>query len=462
MDATLVVVLATLTFIVLALLKMPVGLSVAIAGVLGVTILSGFDVASRVAEATPFNSSAKYALFVIPMYILLGSLISNAGIGEGLYRAVYRAVRRMPGGLPVTAVVATALFSGISGSSAADVATFGRLSVREMSRHGYKREYAAAVVAAAGTFASLIPPSIALVVYAIIAEVPVGPMIVAGIIPGAISALALVVMVVMYDVLKIKVKVGTDGETESSAKLPAAPPPLPTDTALVGISRPVSLGRDLLAVLWTVIIFGIVVGGLYGGMFTATEAGAVGACAALIIALANMRSNGYTARQLFGAAVRETVSVTSMVFLLLIGGALFAYLIASSRIPMRVSEATLALPIPPEAVVAMLLFVLLLLGMFLDGLSILVLTVPVLLPVIDAFGMDPLWFGILVVKVIEIGLITPPVGINAFIISGLTGIPVTRVFRRLVPFVVLDIVVTALFFIFPDIILWLPRLAGLH
>ena len=211
------------------------------------------------------------------------------------------------------------------------------------------------------------------------------------------------------------------------------------------------------------VIFLIVVGGLYGGVFTATESGAMGAFAAAVIGLVAHRSRTtISLRELLRSSLHETASVTSMIFLLLIGGAIFSYFVASSGMPRALMTWTATLDVPPMMVVALFLVVLLVLGMFLDGLSMLVLTVPLIAPVVEGLGFDGVWFGILVLKTIEIGLITPPVGINAFIISGIVNVPVVQVFKRLVPFVILDLAVTAAFFAFPDLILWLPRLAGLQ
>jgi TRAP-type C4-dicarboxylate transport system permease large subunit len=469
MSPELIVLLAIGAFVLLILLEVPVGISIGLAGVFGLVLLNGTRIGGRVLATTPYTASAKYALIVIPMYILLGTLIANAGIGTRIYRAVNRGVRRLPGGLGAAAVIATALFSGISGSSAADVATFGRISVNEMTRHGYSREYAAAVVAAAGTFAALIPPSVTLVIYAIVSGENVGAMIIAGVVPGALSAIILVGMVVgratigppsvggrssaaLTNSLSDSLEAAASGTTAGSG----------TSTGGVALAERKQQNRaDAVAVLYAAIIFGIVVGGLYGGVFTPTESGAVGALAALVIALVARRSSEMSVGQLLLRSLRETASVTAMIFLLLIGGAIFSILIASSRIPADLTEWASSLPVPPLLIVALFLVVLLVLGMFLDGLSTLLLTVPLMAPVVTGLGFEGVWFGVLVLKAIEIGLITPPVGINAFIIAGISKVPVWDVFRRLFPFVVLDIAVTALLFAFPDIVLWMPRAADL-
>lgn len=457
MTIELLLIIVVAAFLVLIMLEAPVGLAIGIAGAVGIALLSGFPSALKIAATTPFSAVSKYSLFVVPMYILLGTLIANAGIGAGIYRAVNRVVRRLPGGLAATAVAATAMFSGISGSSAADVATFGRISVSEMTRYGYSRSYAAAVVAAAGTFAALIPPSVTLVIYAIIAEESVGAMILAGVVPGIASALVLMLFVIARAALRHP---GTHGDAVDSSAAADAVLRAVEDRAVLREQRRANR-RDGIAIVYAAVLFLIVIGGLYGGVFTATESGAVGAFAAAVIAIIASRANRVSLRTLLVDSLRETSTVSSMIFLLLIGGGIFAFFVASSGIPFRVSEWATTLAVDPLVVVAIFLVVLLVLGTVLDGLSIMVLTVPLAAPIVTGFGFEGIWFGVLVLKTVEIGLITPPVGLNGFIISGIARVPVVDVFKRLVPFVVLDLIVTAVFFFFPELILWLPRQAGL-
>jgi C4-dicarboxylate transporter DctM subunit len=452
MDADLFIVLAVfvVAFAALALAEAPIALSILSAAVMGIVVTNGFENAQRVLGSVFYTATAKYALFVIPMYVLLGAVLANAGIGERIYRSVHRVVRWLPGGLAATSVGATSLFSGISGSSAADVATFGRVSVNEMSRHGYSKSYAAAVVAAAGTFANLIPPSLAIVIYGLIAEESIGRLIMAALVPGLLSALALVLFVVMRAMLS-----GPDGGRGARSVAPA--PVLP---AAAAVTRPPSAWVDLVGAGYAVVIFLIVVGGLYGGYFTATEAGAIGAFAGLVIMFLSRPTSGLTRRRILGTSLRETSEVTSMIFLLLVGGALLAYLVASSGLARDLAEWILALPVPPKVTIAIILLLVLPLGMLLDGLSILLIVVPLVAPVVTELGFDGVWFGILMLKVVEIGLITPPVGLNVFIISGIAKVPTAAVFKDIRAFIALDLAITASFFAFPSIVLWLPAAAG--
>jgi TRAP-type C4-dicarboxylate transport system permease large subunit len=456
--------IAVLALFVLIAIEVPVALSLIASGIVGLA-LSGANVTS-VLSSVPYTSTAKYALFVIPMYILLGCLIANAGIGRAIYRAVNRLIGGIPGGLAATAVGATTLFSGISGSSAADVAAFGRISVQEMGRHGYKREYAAAVVAAAGAFAALIPPSIAIVLYGITAEVSIAALIFAGIIPGLLSCLVLAIFVVLRAVRGSRNDDLSFGGRPQRARgiergaVGAALDLGPTsEPSRRGIAR--FIHSDFVGIAYAAIIFVVVVGGLYGGFFTATEAGALGAVAALLIMFVEVKKKRGSIFRVLTISLRETVGTVGMIFLLLVGGSVFGYMITLSGVPRLLTDWAGALSVPPWVIIAVLLLILLPLGAVLDGLTTMLITVPLMAPIVLDLGFDPIWFGVLVLKMIEIGLITPPVGINAFIISSATGIKAESVFRYLVPFVVLDLTVTAICFVLPELVLWLPRLAGL-
>lgn len=448
-DISIVYAAVVAAFFIAILIDIPVALAIAAAGLVGIVMLEGFEIATYTLSSVFFSSAAIYSLFVIPMYVLLGALMSNAGIGERIYRTVERGIAWMPGGLGATAVGATCLFSGISGSSAADTATFGRLSVNEMSRYGYKKEYAAAVVAAAGTYASLIPPSVGIVIYCVIAELSIGKMIITAIVPGVLSAIVLILFVVVRAMI-----------TPYTAGYGAKPPKV-MDSSTGNVVKPKrgSLLHDLSGALYAVVIFAIVVGGLYGGMFTPSEAGAVGAFAAMMIAFF-AKPKGVGMKFLIQRSVLETSEFTSMIFMLLIGGAILSSFVSISGLASSMVEWTTSLPVSPKFIVACILLLLLPMGMVLDGLSMTLLVVPLTAPLVLELGFDGYWYGILVLKMIEVGLITPPVGMNVFIVSGLTGVPSSRVFRYVSIFVALDLTITALLFAFPELILWLPRMMG--
>jgi C4-dicarboxylate transporter, DctM subunit len=467
MNETTAVVVVLLAFFALLALEVPVGFCLGLSGAFGIVMFTDVSTATNVVGTIPYSSTAKYALFVVPMYILLGSLVNQAGIATQIYRSVNKVVGRLPGGLGATTVFATALFSGVSGSSAADVATFGRISVNEMSKHGYQKPYAAAVVAASVAFAALIPPSITIVIYGITAHISIGALILAALLPGILSSCVLAGFIVISAmVTKRRSREVVLAQEVARAAVPVS---VGAGSAGAGDETPESevmetgtgsSTGDFAALLYALILFVIVIGGIYSGIYTATEAGAIGAFAALLIAIVARGSRTQSIRKVLATGLNEAADVTGMVFLLLIGGGIFAYFVTTAGVPSAVTEWALGLSIEPRYIVAVILLLMIPLGMFLDGLSIMLLVVPLAAPVVVAMGFDGIWFGILMLKMIEIGLLTPPVGINVFIISGMVNVPAESVFRRIGIFVALDLAVTAVLFAFPDIVLWLPRAAG--
>ncbi|MBX3094447.1 MAG: TRAP transporter large permease subunit [Cryobacterium sp.] len=376
MTIEVALIVATVVLLALIVMRAPVALGILVGASVGIILYDGFDHWTSLLQSVFYSSSAKYLLFVIPMYVLLGSIVSNTDIGVQVYRVVNKAVGRLPGGLGATAVVATAMFSGISGSSAADITAFGRVSIREMTRLGYPRDYATAIVAAAGTFAVLIPPNLALVIYAVLAEVSVGAMIVAGLVPGIISVVVLGIFVLLRAPHHIRKPEQLGAQLAQAAENRRnATEPLPT---LKEVTQAIDYQKgDWLSVVYVVILGGVVVGGLYGGFFTPTEAGAVAALVACFLMFTALRKGTSTRlRTVFGRSLRDTVDITSMIFLLFIGGSVFAYFLASGMIPPQLTAWAAGLDIPPLLLVAFLLIILLPLGAVLDGMSIMLLTVP--------------------------------------------------------------------------------------
>lgn len=452
-EPTFAVLIAVSLLFALIVIEVPVGLALAGSGFAGLWVMGSADQILPQAGALPFTATASWALIVIPLYLLLGSLLANAGIGQAIFSAVHRVVHRVPGGLGVASIGATAMFSGISGSSAADVSAFGRVATDGMARHGYDRAYAAAIAAAAGAFAALIPPSIAFVLYGMLADVSIAALIFAGLVPGIVSCMVLACYVVVNDVVRRR------------RHATAEPEPVVTGPADV-VEEPPFGGthgavRDLAGLFYVVVIFAIVVGGLYGGYFTTAEAAAFGAVAALVIAVCDLRFRREPVLTTVHRSMRDAIGSSSMVFLLLVGGAIFGRMLVVSGAPRDLARWVAELGLSDGAVLALMLLVLIPLGMFLDGLTIMLITVPLMTPIVQSSDYSPVWFGVLVIKVIEVGLITPPVGLNAFVIAGVASVKVDEVFRRLMPFVALDLVLTAFFFAFPDIVLWLPEASGL-
>lgn len=479
MNPDLVLLLAFVIFTGLALLEVPIGISLLVAGSLGIVMLDGVDLAEAVLGAVPYTATSSYAMFAIPAFILLGAVISNAGLSAHIFYAVNRLTKWLPNGVAVTAVMATTIMSGISGSSAADVATMGRICVSEMQKVGYSKAHAAAVVAAAGAFAALIPPAIGLVVYAIVSGESVGAMLLAGIVPGILSAVALMAFLIYQGWRKpsnetvmespmgahldgaVAAAVGTVVHTGGGSGTgfgDVAPARVSDEQAAV--SKDSRAGR-IIGIAIALILFVIVIGGIYAGLMTATEAAAVGAMAAILLVGVGRPARDRAIWPVLKDSFEETVHTSAMIFLLLIGGSTVTYLVVASNMPVRLSEAILAMPVPPLLIVALFLIALIPLGMFLDGLSIMLLTIPIVAPVVDTLGYDGIWFGILFMKMMEIGLITPPVGLNCFVVAGIVGdLRVEDVFRRILPFVLLDLGVTAFLFLTPGVVTWLPNLAA--
>ncbi|WP_300342885.1 TRAP transporter large permease [Nesterenkonia sp.] len=462
-----IVIIGVLALLVaLLLLRVPVAIALGGAGAAGLAVLHGLNHTTNSIGAEAFSQTATFGLTIIPMFILMGMFAVRARVAEYVFAVADRALGRLPGGLGVATVAASAGFSAVSGSSIGTAATMARLSVHEMRRAGYPLSLATATVAVAGTLGSMIPPSTFLVLYAILAQQSVAQMLAAGILPGVLTALCYAGYLVvagqrmqhrgqLADALA-EARTEAAGGRESSAAQASA-----------GQQPQRSLGaqyerlRDLpwRGLVYVGILFTIVLGGMYSGFFTATESAAFGALAAVIILLFELRGAGLRG---IGAgiagALRDTASTTAMVFFIVVGSGILSAFFVTARVPQLITDAVLSLNLPPMLVMALLLLALVPLGMVLESLSILVISVPLLLPLATEFGFDAVWLGILIVKLIEIGMVTPPVGINAFVVSGTTGVPSETVFRGILPFFAIDLLLIAVFFLWPDLILLLPGL----
>jgi len=433
--------------------EVPVAFALGIAGLAGMAQLSGAWGALNSLAAIPYNTTSSYTLTVVPMFILMGLLVSHSGMIDGIFNVAQKMTRRIPGGLGVATVIAATFFGGISGSSVADAATIGRVSIGEMSKRGYDRAYAAALVAAAGTVDILIPPSVALVMYGIVSGASIGALLLAGILPGLLTAAVYAVLIMFLS---------------SRYRAPALRAQPVGASVVVTPEEPPIRMRDVFGVAGGAMLFAIVVGGIYSGAVTATEAGALGTFAALVMSVPfvlvwNRGGRAQALRRMLADAFGETGAMTAMIFALIVGATIFSHFLVLSGLPDGLSEWVLGLGLPPQLVVVALLLILLPLGMFVDGLSLLLILAPLLHPIVVELGYDEIWFGILFIKTIEIGLLTPPVGLNVFVVAGLfKDLRVEDVFRRIAPFIAAEFVVTAILFAFPDIITLLPRLAGVH
>jgi tripartite ATP-independent transporter DctM subunit len=446
MSPELITLGAVLLFLALILIEVPIAFALAIAGSAGIAVLAGPRVAVSTLSAAPYNAVAKYDLLILPMFILLGAIVANAGIAARVFASANRLVGWMPGGLGVTTVLACTVFGGISGSSVADAATLGKVSIAEMRAHGYRARFAAGLVAASAMVAILIPPSIPLVIYGILTGLPITSLLLAGIVPGLFSALVFACYAVFH--------AQRTARRAAAGGAAARPAPRAGDADARRVHGPLS------GMVQAALLFAVVVGGIYAGILTSTEAAAMGAFAALLIAVYTCWADGQPLGRTLRTAMKETAETSAMIFALLIGSAIFTFLLAYARVPSTLSQWALSLPVGPEVVVLCFLLVLIPLGMVLDGMSILLLTVPVAWPIVNQLGVDGIWFGVLVVTMIELGLITPPVGLNVYVVAGVTGdVSVEEVFVGVTPFIVLQILITAAIFLNPQIALFLPGLA---
>jgi tripartite ATP-independent transporter DctM subunit len=448
MSPELVTIAAAVLFVALILIEVPVAFALAVAGGAGIAVLAGPQVAFSAIASAPYTAVAKYDLLILPMFILLGAIVANAGIAERIFGAANRLVGWLPGGLGITTIAACTIFGGISGSSVADAATLGRVSIGEMRAHGYSARFSAGLVAASGMIAILIPPSIPLVVYGILTGVPIGSLLLAGIVPGLMTAALFAIYVAARAaVLRRRVGHAANGAAIETLVTPAA-------------SESGARRGSFSGIIYAGILFLVVVGGIYAGILTSTEAAAAGAFAALLIAIFVSFKDRVPLWPMLGRSMREAAETSAMIFALLVGSAIFTFLLAYAQVPTALASWAVSLSLPPWLIVVCFLAILIPLGMFLDGFSMLLLTVPVAYPIVHQFGVDGVWFGVLVVTMIELGLITPPVGINVYVVAGVVDdLTVEEVFIGVTPFILIQLLVTALIFLFPQIALFLPAMA---
>ncbi|WP_169566042.1 TRAP transporter large permease [Sneathiella limimaris] len=429
LDPLLTGVIGMGALIVMVFLGVRVYIAATIVGMLGIVSIIGWDAGTGIVGTIPHSKSTLYSLSVLPMFILIGYLAFHAGITTAAFDAAKKWLGWVPGGLAVSTVFAAAGFAAVSGASTATAAVFTRVAIPEMLKNGYDRRLAAGVVAAGGTLASLIPPSAILVIYAIIVEQSVGALLLAGFIPGIVSALIYAFIIMGRATLNPKLGPPVRGFTfkERVSSLPGTLP--------------------------IVAVIGIIFSAIYGGWATPTEAGALGAFVVLILAF----FHGMRTKEL-KEALAETAKLSVMIFSIIWGVLVFVRFLGFSGLPEAFAEWILGLPFPPTVIIIMILCGYAILGMFMDAIGMLLLTLPVVYPAVIGLGYDPIWFGIIVVKMVEICLITPPIGLNCYVVNGVRpDIPLADVFRGIGPFFVADVLTVALFIAFPSLILWLPQ-----
>lgn len=432
MDPIIVGVIGTVLVFILLFLGMPIAFALMLVGFAGISYLASIEAALPIAARTVYEVSAYYPYTVIPLFIVMGGFAGSSGMTKDLYSAFDKWFRKLPGGLGIATIGACAGFAAVSGSSVATAATMGTVALPEMKRFNYHPRLATGTVAAGGTLGFLIPPSIGFIVYGMLTEQSIGKLLVAGMIPGLILAVAYMAIVVVWVKLNPSVAPVSPEAVSWGEKF----------SALLGVWEPLA-------------IFLVVMGGIYGGLFTPTEAGAMGATVLFLVAIIKRKLN----RQNLVGALLEAVRISVMVLFLVAGANVFSYFLALSTIPMKVAGWAAALEVSPYLIHTIIIIIYLFLGCFLDAISMMVLTMPVIYPVILALGFNPIWFGVIAVLMMEAGLITPPMGLNIFTVAGVAkDVPIETIFRGVAPFLLSIFAIVILITIFPQLALFLPNM----
>ena len=414
--------------LILLFAGMWIGAAMALVGFVGYALIMGVNPAFSVISIIPFTTISWYPMTTVPLYIFMGVVLFQSGVGADLYETAYTLVGQLRGGLAMATVLACALFAAITGVSAPALVTMGKVALPAMRKHNYDDNLALGSVACAGGLAFLIPPSVVLIIYGVLTQTSISKLYMAGFIPGVLLAGLFVATILIISIRNPKAG-------------PAGPKTGFKDKVVS------------LKLTWpTVLLFLVVLGGIYMGVFTPTEGGAVGAFGALVITISMRRLNF----KKFVAAALESTQTTALVMLLIIGAYILMKFLAVSQLTTLMSTFVAGLAVPNVVIFAGIVVLYIILGMFLDIISAVILTIPVIFPMVMALGFDPVWYGVVVVVLVEMGLVTPPVGMDAFMLSGAIDVPVSKIFRSVIPFLLAEVVCIALLVAFPQIVLWLP------
>jgi len=435
-EALLGSLLIGLMFLLFAL-GVEIFVSLGIVGMLGLLYLKGFNVGLGVVGSIAWSNGSSFSFIAVPLFVFMSGILLHSGIGKGLYTAVARWVSFLPGGLAVASIFSCAIFSAISGSSVATAATIGLIAIPEMQARGYTRPLIFGSLAAGGTLGILIPPSIPMIIYGVMTETSIGHLYMAGMVPGAVLAVLFAAFVVGYAMV-----------------WPHAAPRLREDQGSF-----LDKLRSLYEVAPVAILILVVLGSMYVGIVTPTEAAALGSSVSLLLAAALRTLSWRALRDAFHATIRTT----SMVMLIIIFASMFSHVIALIGAPRALFNLVLGLGLPGWAFFAAVFAFLLVVAYALEELSVMIILLPILFPLVTGMGFDPIWFGVIMVIWLEIGLITPPVGLNLFIIQNLMpGTTAVDITRGTTPYVIMMIALIALLFFVPDLALWLPRHMAAH
>jgi len=431
MSPTLVGIIGLILLFVLIFTKMPVGFLMALLGVGGFAYLVTVDAALNLMAKDLYDVFGSYNLTVIPLFILMGQIAFHSGISSRLFKVAYTFIGHWPGGMAVATLGACTGFSAICGSTNATAATMAAVTLPEMKKYQYQDSLATGVVAAGGSLGILIPPSVIFIIYGIMTEQSIGKLFMAGIVPGLLLTVLFILTVVTWATLK-----------------PELAPRGPRTSLKEKLD-------SLAGLIETLILFALVMGGLFWGIFTPTEAGAIGAMGTLVIA--TVRRN--ISLKAFIQALFETTRISCMVLVIVAGATVFGHFLAITRIPFDVASWVTGFNLPPHLIMALIIAVYLIGGCFIDALAFIMLTVPIFYPVIVSMGYDPMWFGVVIVMVTQIGVITPPVGVNVYVVSGVARtVPLEVIFKGVLPLLIALVVGVLLMIPFPQIALFLPAL----
>ena len=432
MSPVIIGIIGIVILVAVFLLRMPVGFAMAFVGLVGFSFLVSPEAGLSILARDFYQTFSSYSLTVIPMFVLMGSLASYAGMSRRLYEASYSILGRLRGGLAMATIAACAGFAAICGSTNATAAAMGRVSLPEMKKYKYDDALATGCVAAAGSLGILIPPSTIFIIYGIMTEQSIGKLFIAGVFPGLILATLFIIVVALL--CWHNPSLAPAGEATSwKEKL-----------------------EGLAGVVETLVLFALVIVGLFLGWFSPTQAGAAGAAGALLIGLATRQMTWDS----FLTAVKDSLRITCMVMVIVTGATVFGHFIAVAKIPLILADWAAGLPLPPMAIMGVIIFLYLIGGCFMDALAMITLTVPIFYPVVMALGFDPIWFGVIIVLVVEMGVITPPVGVNVYVIKGIAeDVPLETIFRGIFPFLAALIIMVGILMAFPQIATFLPSFA---
>jgi len=420
---------AFFAFLLLAFFKVPLAISFAIPGFIGLILMKGIGPALSLIGEAPYSWTSSYVMCAVPLFILMGQFAFHAGISRELFNGARVWFGKIPGGMAHTTMLACTLFAACTGSSVASAATMSTVAFPEMEKLNYNQRLSSAVISAGGTLGVLIPPSVIFIIYGLVTETSIGDLFIAGILPGILfSTLFLILISVLC---KRNPKLG------------------PPSRSYTWKEKFLAIGR----ISGMVILFVLVMGGLYVGIFAPSEAGAIGAFGAFIVALWKR-----TSMPALFTALKETAQTTCYILFIMIGAMIFNTFLTITGVPTTIADWVSGLPVPPMVIMICIITMYIPMGMFIDPLGMILLTVPVLFPVITKLGFDGVWFGVIITVLIELAMITPPVAINLYVVHGVTKVPLEDVSRGILPFAIVFFIGIAILVAFPDIVTWLPYL----